>query len=473
MNVPMIIVALYIVALFAISAYARKLAAKGKDGYLLAGRQLTTLLVAVSITGLAIGGASTIGVSEQAYSVGLAAGWYNVAWGLGAIIMGFVAAGHYRRLNITTVPEMFERFYDAKGRVISVASQITIQLVITSLQYLAGGAILASMLPSIFTLKSGMIMSAIVFIGITFVGGMWSAGLANILNVLLIYIGITVAAIFTVISQGGIHQIALKLPHNVPYFHPVAGLGWGIIVGWLAVMITMGMSTQSIVQISCGAKDIKTARRGFVIGGMLMIPIGFLSALIGMAARVAYPSMSATLAMPKIIMSLNPLLAGITLAALWAADVSTAGSLLLGSATLFSQDIYKRFINPNVSEKQYAAITKASVIILGLLTFLLAMNVAGILKTLMVGLSLTTAFTVVFLFTIFAPGLARKNSAFFTTLVGIIVIVLWQLVPAIRVVSNVIYFEWIACVATYLLTAIIDSKSANITPESLVKTSEM
>ena len=74
----------------------------------------------------------------------------------------------------------------------------------------------------------------------------------------------------------------------------------------------------------------------------------------------------------------------------------------------------------------------------------------------MIGLSLTTAFTVVFLFTVFLPKLCRKNSAFYTTLVGIAVLVLWQFVPAIRIFPHVIYMEWIACVSTFLLTAALD-----------------
>lgn len=318
-NIPLLIVILYIIALFGISVYASK-RAKGTEGFLLAGRQMTTPLIAVLITGLAIGGASTIGVAEQAYNVGLAAGWYNVAWGAGAICMGMLAAAKYRSMNITTVPEMFEKFYDVKGRVICVLSQITIQLVITSLQYLAGGAILASLLPSVFTLQSGIIISAIVFIGITFVGGMWSAGISNILNVVLIYLGIAVATISTLMNQGGIAQIAVKLPQEVPYFHWVDGLGWIVIAGWFAVMITQTMSIQGTVQISLSAKDAKTARNGFVIGGLLMLPIGFLAALMGIAAKGMYPDMSATLALPQMIMSQPPILAGITLAALWAAD---------------------------------------------------------------------------------------------------------------------------------------------------------
>lgn len=460
MNLPLIIVICYILSLFAISIYARKLAAKGSENFILAGRKLTTPLIAVTVTGLAIGGASTIGVAERAYNVGLAAGWYNVAWGAGAIVMGLVAAAKYRKLNISTVPELFERFYDVKGHIICVLSQIIILLVITSLQYVAGGAILASLLPDIFTLKTGMIMSAVVFIGITFTGGMWSAGLSNILNVSLIYVGTIFATISTLSSQGGLNKIALSIPKEVPYLHPINGLGLAVIMGWFAVMITQTMSLQATVQVACGAKSESHAKRGFVIGGLMMIPIGFLAALMGIAAKAAYPDISATMALPKIIMSLNPIMAGVTLAALWAADVSTACNLLLGTSTLFSQDIYKRFINPDVDDNKFMIISKITVIILGVMTFVLSLTIVGILKTLLVALSLTTAFTVTFLFTIFAPGLCRKNSAFYTMIVGILVLVAWQLIPQIRIFSHVIYLEWIACIGTFLLVPIIDSVKA-------------
>ncbi len=456
MNIPFIIVISYIFILFGISAYARKLASNGAENFILAGRKLTTPLIAVTITGLAIGGASTIGVSEQAYNVGLSAGWYNVAWAIGAVIMGLVCAEKYRSMNVSTVPELFERFYDTNGRIICVIGQIIIQIAATSLQYVAGGAILASMLPEIFTFQTGMITSAIVFIGITFIGGMWSAGLSNILNVALIYIGIIIATITTIFSQGGLNQISLKLPSTVPYFHPVNGLGYLAIFSWIVVMTTQALSMQYTVQISCSAKNTKTARNGFIIGGMLMLPIGFLAALMGITAKAAFPNISATLALPKIIMSLHPAIAGLTLAALWAADVSTACNLLLGSATLFSQDIYKRFINPNIDEKSFTIITKISVAVLGIFTFILALTIVGILKTLMVALSLSTAFTVVFLFTIFFPKFCRKKSAFITTLAGIIILIAWQLIPAIRIFPHVIYLEWIVCTITFLCIPLLD-----------------
>ncbi len=463
MNLQLLIVIIYIVALFAISAYAKKLTNKGdSESFILAGRKLSAPIVAVTVTGLAIGGASTIGVAENAYNSGLAAGWYNVAWGIGAIGVGLLTAKKYRSLNVSTVPELFEKYYGNNARALMVFSQIIVMIVIASLQYLAGGAILASLLPSIFTIKSGMIVSAVVFVSITFIGGMWSAGLSNILNVALIYIGIIMASIASISSLGGLQEISLNLPSDVPYFHLIDGIGLGMIVAWIVVMFTQTQSLQAVVQISFSAKDESNAKKGFIIGGLLMLPIGFLSAVMGIAAKAAYPDISATLALPKIIMSLNPLLAGITLAALWAADVSTACNLLLGTSTLFSQDIFKRYIKPDIDENSFSLVTKLTVIVIGILTFILASSVVGILKTLLVALSLTTAFTLTMLFTIFKPSMCRKSSASATIIAGIITLVVWQLVPAVRIFSHPIYMEWIVCTIVFFGVMIIDKRKIEI-----------
>lgn len=456
MNIPLIIVSIYIAALFAISYYAKQRSAGNTTNYVLAGRQLTTPLITVSIVGLAVGGASTIGVAEQAYKVGLSAGWYTTAWGIGAIVMGMLVAKKYRELNITTIPELLGRYYDKRGMIAGVACQIVIQLVVMSLQYIAGGSILCALVPEVFTFTSGVLTSAVVFISITAIGGMWSASLCNILNVSLKYIGIILATIFSINHAGGIDSIKIQLPANVPYLDLFAGVGLLGILSWIIVLVTVNLSLQSIIQISLGARDVQTARRGFIIGGLMMLPIGFVSAMMGVIAKTMFPDVSPALALPMTIMSLNPILAGITLAALWAADVSTACSLLLSSATLFSQDIYKKFINPNVSDKHFLTITKASVLVLGLLTLLFAMTISGIINTLMIGLSLTAAFSITVLFTLFAPRLCRRSSAFYTIITGLVVLILWQTIPAVRIVPHVIYLEWLACLGAFLLTYLFD-----------------
>ena len=468
MNIQLLIVVLYIVLLFVISFYAKRKASGGSANFLFAGRQLNTSLVAVNIAGLAVGAASTIGVAESAFQSGLAAGWYNAAWAAGAVVMGLTAAGKYRELECTTIPELFERYYDTKGRIISVFGLIIIQLVITSLQYLAGGAILSSLLPDYFSFQGGMITSAIVFVGITLIGGLWSSGLSNVVSVILIYIGVIAGTVMTLNAQGGIGVIAQKLPAGTDWFGPVGGIGLATIIGWFIVMITQSITAQGPVQIACSAIDSRTARNGFLWGAVIIFPVGFLCALMGLVAKVAYPDIKATMALPKIIMSLDPVMSGITLAALWAADVSTACTLLLGAGTLFVQDIYKRFMAPDVSEAKYLVVNRLSILILGLLTLWAAFQALGIVKTLLIGLSLTTASTVVFLFTLFAPGLCRRSSAFYTTLAGIVALVLWQYVPAVRVFVHPIYMEWVVCVVVFLGVTFIDGEKARI-PFSLTK----
>lgn len=455
MNISVIVVGLYILALFAISLWAKRRAQGEVVNYVLAGRQLTTPLITVSIIGLAVGGASTIGVAEQAYKYGLSAGWYTTAWGIGAIVMGLTVAKKYRNLNITTIPEMLERYYDKKSSIVGIAIQILVQLCVMSLQYIAGGTILAALMPEIFTLTTGMVTSAIVFIGVTMLGGMWSASVSNLLNVTLKYFGITTAVFMAVKMAGGNAQIAASLPES-HMLDLVSGIGGITIITWIVTLITVNISLQSIIQISLGAKTVGVARKGFVIGGLLMLPVGFISAYMGVIAREMFPAMSATMALPQLITSLNPLLAGITLAALWAADVSTACNLLLSSGTLFSHDIYKRYINPQATESQYMTVTRLSVVGMGIITFLFALTISGIIQTLMIGLSLMAGFSVIVLMTLYAPQYCSRSGAFYTLLAAIVTLLAWVFVPASHIVPHIIYLEWIVCAIVFGTTTLLD-----------------
>jgi len=455
-SIQLFIVCTYIVLLFGISFWVKGRADKGSTEYLFAGRKLSATLIAVNITGLAVGAASTVGVAEKAYNIGMAAGWYNAAWSAGAVVMALVAAGKYRALKATTIPELFERYYDTKGRLISALGLVIIMLVITSLQYLAGGAILSALLPDVFSFKGGMLTSAVVFIGITLIGGLWSSGLSNIVSVFLIYVGVLYSAYTSVSNVGGLDVLQAALPQAKQMLSPVAGMSLSAILAFFVVMITQAITAQGPVQIACGAKDAKTAKRGFLWGAVLIFPIGFLCALLGIVARVSFPDISATMALPKVVMSLNPWASGATLAAMWAADVSTACTILLSAGTLFAQDIYKRFLNPGVTDEKFVRVNRITIFCCGILTLWLAFNAVGILKTMLAGLSMTAPLTIVFLFTVFAPGLCKKNAAFYTVLVGLVGIVAWAYMPALHVFRDVIYFEWFICVLTFLLVYVLD-----------------
>ncbi|MFH1131541.1 MAG: sodium:solute symporter family protein [Pseudomonadota bacterium] len=459
--IPIAIVFLYVVALFAVTWWARKLTQRGKGGivgYLLAGRQLPAWVSAAMLAGLAVGGASTIGVAERAYEVGFSAGWYNAAWSAGAFVMGLFAAQRYRRFEITTLPELFEKYYNVSGRIIGVVGQLIIQVVITSLQYVAGGAILSSLMPGIFSFQTGMLVTAAVFVGITLIGGFWAAGLTNVINVIVIYVGITLGAVMTVGRLGGLSELASKVPASNPGFDLFA-VGPGLIAAWFIVMITQVHSTQSVIQIGFASKDERSASRAYLLGGLVILPVGFISAIIGMAAAALHPGIVPAEALPKVVLGLSPWAAGIILAGLWAADVSTASALLLGSATLVSSDIIKRFFAPNLDAAKDHTLCRATVFVLSVITFLLALTVRGILKMLLIGLTLSTAYTLIVLMTMYCPKLCRRSSATWTLGATMLSLAAWLVAPREWLIfPHPIYFTWFVSVVTFCFVAVSDRR---------------
>ncbi|UCG50763.1 MAG: sodium:solute symporter family protein [Candidatus Latescibacterota bacterium] len=459
--IPITVVVIYVVALFVVTWWARRLTARGAGGivgYLLAGRGLPAGVSAALLAGLAVGGASTIGVAERAYHVGFSAGWYNAAWAFGALVMGLVAARRYRRFEITTLPELFERYYSTAARVVAVVGQLVLQVVITSLQYVAGGAILSSLMPGVFTFRSGMAVTAVVFVGITLIGGFWAAGLTNVINVIVIYAGIGLGAILTVDRLGGVSALAEQIPVDHPGFDLFA-VGPALILGWFIVMLTTVHSTQAVIQIGFASKNETAASRAYLIGSALIFPVGFISAIIGMAAVVLHPGIVPAEALPKVVLDLSPLAAGIILAGLWAADVSTASALLLGSATLVSSDIIKRFFAPNLSAVRDQLVCRATVLVLSIFTFLLALTVRGILRMLLIGLTLTTAYTLLVLMTMFWPAMCRKSSATWTLVTTMAALVVWLLLPeSWRFLPHPIYFTWLVSLVTFFLVAVFDKR---------------
>ncbi|WP_246599742.1 sodium:solute symporter family protein [Clostridium lacusfryxellense] len=462
MNIPLIIVILYIIILLGVSWYSTKLSKKGgAEGFLLAGRGMPASVVAVMVAGLAVGGASTVGVAESAYTKGISAGMYNAAWAAGAAIAGLVVAKKFRKMAITTVPELLGKYYGKTGKLIGVIGQLVIQMVITSLQYVAGASILNALLPNIFTFKLGMITTAVVFISITLIGGYWAAGLSNIINVIVIYVGLIMGAIVALNNIGGMSNIVSKLNPVTPWFNPVSGVGGAVVLAWFVVMITQSMSNQAVVQVSFAAKDGNVARKGYLLGALFILPVGFIAALYGIIAAAQFPGLeNAAMALPKVVMSLNPIVAGITLAGLWAADVSTATGLLLGSATLVINDVLKVYVKSDFTQKHELMYSRFIVLIMSIITYILASTVVGILSTLLIGLSLTTAFTILVLATMFTPKLCKKSAAVWTLSVGILILVAWTFVPATHIVAHPIYLEWPICLVTFFLVFIFDKRPA-------------
>ncbi len=224
-------------------------------------------------------------------------------------------------------------------------------------------------------------------------------------------------------------------------------------------MVTTVVSMQSVVQIAFAARDERSARNGFLWGGLLILPVGFLSALIGMAAVVLHPGIVPAEALPRTVLDLPPIVAGIVLSGLWAADVSTASALLIGSATLVSGDIVKRFFVPNLSAGREQLLCRAIVAGIGAITFVLAMSVRGILQMLLAGLTLSTAYALIVIMTFFWPALCRRSSATWTLVATFVSLAVWLAAPTgWHFLPHPIYFTWLVSLAVFFAVAVFDRR---------------
>jgi len=326
----------------------------------------------------------------------------------------------------------------------------------------AGGSILHALMPQMFSFTTGMVVTAVVFVGITLIGGFWAAGLTNVINVIVIYLGILLGASLSVGDLGGAAAFVAKIPAGHPGFDLWA-IGPGVIAAWFMVMVTQAHSTQAVIQIGFACKDEKAATRAYLLGAALILPAGFISAIIGMAARIKFPTIQAVKALPKVVLGLHPAAAGIILSGLWAADVSTASALLMGSATLVCNDIVKRFFAPNMSPRAEQTLSRVTVLALSVITFLLALTVKKILRFLLSGLSLATAYTLILLMTLYAPGLCRRSSAFWTLLATMIGYAYWLIFPAHHFgLPHPIYFTWIVGLVTFFTVAALDKRQIEV-----------
>ncbi|MEL7569408.1 MAG: sodium:solute symporter family protein, partial [Eubacteriaceae bacterium] len=165
MSVALIIVIIYMFSLLFVSWWSTKRQKQGgSNSFLFADQKLNWVLIGVMIAGLAVGGSSTVGIAQKAYTGGISAGWYDVAWAVGALFTGIFLAKKIRQSTFKTVNEMWGRVFGEGFRSISVIVQFCILLVIVALQVVAGGAILKALLPQYFTMATGLIVSAAMFL---------------------------------------------------------------------------------------------------------------------------------------------------------------------------------------------------------------------------------------------------------------------------------------------------------------------
>lgn len=347
-----------------------------------------------------------------------------------------------------------------------------IALAIAALQFVGGGAMLSSMFPGIISNQAGMIITAVVFFIIAFLGGFLGASLSNLINMVVMYIGLILVLVAALANIGGwgelitrVNAIPESTTSGAPWLSVTGGLGLATFISYFASEIPNRFTTQSNTQQIFAAKDGKAARNGLIIGALMMVPVTIISCIIGLIARVEFPNLAVlTQAMPMVVMSVHPVISGIGMAALWAVNVSTGIALLMTCTQLICGDVLAPVNSKrNMTEAQQARQGRIVLVVVAVLGLFMAFRMRGIVSTIMTMICITPAFAFIFVPILYKPTLLKKSSGSAMLIVSYVFFALWLIIPALKAAfPNPVYPEWGLALITFVLCYIFDKRTIDI-----------
>lgn len=346
--------------------------------YLLAGRQLGYAVYIGCLAAVVLGGASTVGGSKLGYQYGISGMWMVFMIGLGIIALGFFLSTKLANLRVISLSEMLELRYDKYARLISAVIMSAYATMISVIQVVAIGTILNAMLG--WGLIVSMLVGGFVILIYTFLGGMWSVSMTDFIQFLIMTIGI-----FLILVPIGLHSVGgwQEMVESLPPTHlSLTNIGLDQIFAFFLLFFLGLIIGQDIWQRVFTARDQKVARRGTILAGIYCILYAVATAVIGMVAAVKFPLLEdPQMAFATTAVNILPVgLTGIVLAGALSALMSTASGPLLASSTLIANDIYKRFIDKNVSDKRFLLASRILTAVIGLLVIALAVWVQDVIK---------------------------------------------------------------------------------------------
>ncbi|USS40075.1 sodium:solute symporter family protein [Thermococcus aggregans] len=346
---------------------------KGSD-FLIAGGGMGLGVYTALTVGQWIGGITVIGGSQRAYLKGISAGWFGITIAIGIIFAGLIAR-KIRKHDVITIPGLIGKVF-GEDAVKIVNYVLLLSFVIAlSLQVVGGGTVLSVLFPEIPP-SVMMLITAGIFTVYIYVGGVWAAGIANIIHIVAMYFGLIMGVILELKNVGGFTHLQASLP---PYYFSLTGVGKLVILSWFITSATAVIGNQPQLQAIKSAKNDETAFKGCLIAALIVAPAGILAAILGMTARVLAPNMPSLEALPQLIVStLHPVIGGLLIAGLWAAILSTAAPVLIGTSTLFTKVFYD--VDSTSDEKLLLAKARKSVIAVAIISTLLALTINDILN---------------------------------------------------------------------------------------------
>ena len=403
---------LYFVVMLGIGfyAYIRRQTASN-DGFFVANRRGTTPLIAGSLCATFIGASVVLGMTKRGYDMGLPGAWWLLVGAIGLFVLGLFFAKKVRRVGLYTLPELVEQQYGGAAGLAASILIVVAWLAVIAAQILAVKTLLTVTLPYDISPWILMAVATFVFVLYTVLGGQYSIIRTDFVQFGLLAVGICVALVLVLVKVGGFSGLTSGLPSGHLSFPVNASFGWYELVSLLILTgATYVVGPDMYSRLFC-ARDGDVARSSALWAGAVAIPIAFVIVLIGMGAMVLFPDISSGLAFPTVIKEVFPIgVSGLLIAALLAAIMSSADTVLLTTSTILSQDVYRRFF-PDMTEGQSLLISRIGVVLVGILALVVALELSDIISSLLLAYTIFTSGVVIPVIAGFYKDKLKVNSA--------------------------------------------------------------
>ena len=414
---------------------AAKQAKQSNEDFLMAGKSIGPLVLAGTLFAANTGGASTTGIATNVYSYGISACWYVIAAGIGFVLVSFIAP-YFRKAQASTVPQIIGKRYGKASHIFTAFTSIAALFMATGAQIIATASIINVVTGLDF--RTAAIVITIVVIIYTMIGGFQSVAAANLMHVIVITVGMAVAMFVMLGNQqvGGFAGLLAKAKTVTDStgasldLLSMTKIGIPTVIGYIAMYFMTFPTGQEIVQTYCSAKDGKSAKFGSLIAGILSAVYAIVPAIIGLMAYVCidgYASGPQKNALADATMNFAPaVVAGIVLAAVVAATMSSASGNMIGTATMFTNDVFRPYINGGKQDDAKEIwISRVVMVIVGGVGLIVALTASNIISVMMGAFALRSAGP----FAAFICGLFYKNvtqrAGFISIVSGTIVAAIW------------------------------------------------
>ena len=379
-------VILYLVVTIAIGLWAAKRVHNSKD-YLVAGRSLPLYMSAATVFATWFGAETVLSVSATFARDGLGgvvADPFGSSFCLLFVALFFARA--FYRMDLLTIGDYYRQRYSKSVEVTTSVAITASYLGWTSAQMTALGLVFSVLSGGAISLETGIVIGAVIVLGYTIWGGMWSVAMTDLFQSVIILIGLAAVAWLVGDMAGGAGKVIAAAADAGRFdFFPKGGTkDW---LWFLAAWMTLAVGSipqQDVFQRVTSARNEKTAVRGCLIGGGVYFAFAFVPIFIASAALVIDPGYAKLFAgddareiqriLPNLILERTPMWAQVTFfGALLSAILSTASGALMAPTALFTENVLRPFA-PRLGDQQFLLLLRVVLVIFTLAALLFALN---------------------------------------------------------------------------------------------------